>query len=40
MKDSIENSKMAIFRFNESYYESADYNDLGIEIISFLKQLK
>ncbi len=40
LADSIENSKMAIFKYNEDYYESPDYNDIGEEITSFLKEIK
>ena len=40
LKDLIKNSKIALFSEKESFYDEDDYKDIGLEIISFLKQFK
>ena len=40
LKDMIKDSKIATFHDKEDVYEEVDYSDLGLEIVSFLKQFK
>ena len=40
LKNLIKNSKIALFSEKESFYDEDDYKDIGLEIISFLKQIK
>ena len=40
LKNLIKNSKIALFSEKESFYDEDDYKDIGLEIISFLKQFK
>ncbi len=40
LKDLIKDSKIVTFQDKEDIYEEVDYSDLGLEIVSFLKQFK
>lgn len=40
LKDMIKDSKIVTFQDKGDIYEPADYSDLGLEIVSFLKQFK
>ncbi|WP_296803420.1 hypothetical protein [uncultured Methanobrevibacter sp.] len=40
LKDLIKDSKIVLFKEKESFYDDDDYSDIGLEIISFLKQFE
>ncbi len=40
LKDIIKNSKVVTFKDKEDFYDDDDYSEMGLEIVSFLKQFK